>query len=120
MISYFIESFEGKQVVGNYKSFIREKAKPVSILLKSFPIDELPSGNYSLVIEARNKNNDILINKKIFFQRSNPKVSPLLMTDDFQTSLSSFQHLQVCSNALTVFRTFSSTIERLTMLSGRT
>lgn len=86
LISYFIESFEGKQVVGNYKSFIREKAKPVSILLKSFPIDELPSGNYSLVIEARNKNNDILINKKIFFQRSNPKVSPLLMTDDFQTS----------------------------------
>jgi len=86
LISYFIESFEGNQIVGNYKSFIREKAKPVSILLKSFPIDKLPSGNYNLVIEARNKKNEILISKKVFFQRSNPKASPLLMTDDFQTS----------------------------------
>lgn len=86
LISYFIESFEGNQIVGNYKSFIREKAKPVNILLKSFPIDKLPSGNYNLVIEARNKNNDLLISKKVFFQRSNPSASPLLMTDDFQTS----------------------------------
>ena len=86
LVSYFIESYEGNQVVSDYKSFNREKAKPVSILLKSFPIDQLPSGNYNLVIEVRNKKNEILINKKIFFQRSNPSVSPLLMTDDFQKS----------------------------------
>jgi GWxTD domain-containing protein len=86
LISYFIESFEGNQLVGDYKSSLREKSKPVIILLKTFPIDKLPSGNYNLVIEARNKNNDLLINKKVFFQRSNPTASPLLMTNDFQTS----------------------------------
>jgi len=86
LISYFIESYEGKQIIENYKSFIREKAKPVSILLKSFPIEKLPSGNYNLVIEVRNKKNDLLITKKIFFQRSNPSVSPLLMTNDHQES----------------------------------
>lgn len=86
LISYSIESFEGNQTIGDYKSFIREKTKPVNILLKSFPIKKLPSGNYNLVIEVRNKKNELVINKKVFFQRSNPEVSPLLMTDDFQTS----------------------------------
>jgi len=86
LISYFIESFEGLQVVGDYKSFIREKAKPVNILLKSFPIGKLPSGNYNVVIEARNKNNELLVSKKVFFQRSNPSVSPLLISDNFQSS----------------------------------
>lgn len=84
LISYFIESYEGLQVVGNYKGFIREKAKIASSILKTFNIKELPSGNYNLVIEARDKNNTLLINRKIFFQRSNPSVSPLLMTNDFQ------------------------------------
>lgn len=86
LISYFIESYEGNQVVRDYKSFAKEKAKPVNILLKSFPIEKLPSGNYNLVIEARNKNNELLTSKKVFFQRSNPKVSPLLMSDEFQSS----------------------------------
>ncbi|MGB0888417.1 MAG: GWxTD domain-containing protein [Vicingaceae bacterium] len=84
LISYFIESYEGQLVVGNYKSFNREKAKPVSSILKTFNIKELPSGNYNLVIEARDKSNNLIINKKVFFQRSNPSVSPILMTDDFQ------------------------------------
>ena len=86
LISYFIESFEGNQVVGQYKSFEREKAKPVNIILKSFPIEKLPSGNYNLVVEARNKKNELLTQKKVFFQRSNPSASPLLMIDDFQYS----------------------------------
>lgn len=86
LISYFIESYEGKQIIGNYKSFTREKAKTVNILLKSFPIEKLPSGNYNLVIEVRNKSNNLLTTKKVFFQRSNPSVSPLLMSNDHQKS----------------------------------
>lgn len=86
LTSYFIESYEGKQIIGNYQSFTRNKAKPVSILLKSFPIEKLPSGNYNLVIEVRNKSNDLIVSKKVFFQRSNPSVSPLLMSDDYQST----------------------------------
>lgn len=86
LITYFIESFETNKIVSNYKSFAKEVAKPVSIVLKSFTIESLPSGNYNLVIEARNKNNDLLIDKKIFFQRSNPKATPLIISDDYINS----------------------------------
>jgi GWxTD domain-containing protein len=86
LINTYIESYETKNVVGNYKSFKREKAKPVNVIFSSFNIEKLPSGNYSLVIEARNKTNDLLIAKKIFFQRSNPGVSTLLISDDYVNS----------------------------------
>ena len=86
LISYYIETFENKKVAGNYKSFSRETAKPVNILLKSFTIEKLPSGNYNLVVEARNKSNDLLVKKKIFFQRSNPKSTPLLKSGDYLNS----------------------------------
>lgn len=86
LINTYIESYETKNVVGNYKSFKREKAKPVNVIFSSFNIEKLPSGNYSLVIEARNKTNDLLVNKKIFFQRSNPGVSTLLISDDYVNS----------------------------------
>lgn len=86
LISYYIETYENNKIAGNYKGFARETAKPVSILLKSFTIEKLPSGNYNLVIEARNKKNDLLAKKKIFFQRSNPKSTPLLISDDYLNS----------------------------------
>ncbi|MCB9363409.1 MAG: GWxTD domain-containing protein [Flavobacteriales bacterium] len=86
LINTYIESYETKNIVGNYKSFKREKAKAVNVIFSSFDIKKLPSGNYSLVIEARNKTNDLLINKKIFFQRSNPGANALLISDDYVNS----------------------------------
>jgi GWxTD domain-containing protein len=86
LINTYIESFETKNVVGNYKSFKREKAKAVNVVFSSFNIEKLPSGNYSLAIEVRNKTNDLIASKKIFFQRSNPGVSTLLISDDYVNS----------------------------------
>jgi len=86
LINYAIEASESKATIGNHKGFIREKVKPVSIVLKSFPIKNLPSGNYNLVIEVRNKSNELVTSKKIFFQRSNPQVTPIILSDDFQNS----------------------------------
>jgi len=38
------------------------------------PIKNLPSGNYNLVIEFRDKQNNLLERKTLFFQRSNPNI----------------------------------------------
>ena len=86
LINYFIESYETNKIISNYKSFSKEVAKPVNIVLKSFSIERLPSGNYNLVIEARNKSNELLVDKKIFFQRSNPKSTPLIISSDYLNS----------------------------------
>ncbi len=86
LVNYYIESQETGKVVANYKSFSREKAKPVNVVLNSFTIEKLPSGNYNLVVEARNKQNELLVKKKVFFQRSNPEVTPLLISEDYLNS----------------------------------
>lgn len=86
LINYFIESYENNQIVGNYRSFKRESPKPVNLLLSSFDIKKLPSGNYNLVVELRNKNNELLAFKKIFFQRSNSGANELLISDDYINS----------------------------------
>jgi len=85
LINYSIIG-ENNNVINNYRGFIRETAKSVTILLKTFNIKDLPSGNYYLAIEAKNKDNETLIHKKIFFQRSNPKAMPLLISEDYENS----------------------------------
>ena len=87
LISYSIKSTETKQIIGNYSGFTREVAQPVSVLLKSFSIKNLYSGNYNLVIEVKNKNNELLVSKQIFFQRSNPKSTPLFISDNYGNHL---------------------------------
>lgn len=86
LINTYIESYETKNVVGNFKSFKREKAKSINVVFNSFNIEKLPSGNYSLAIDVRTKTNELLTSKKIFFQRSNPEANPLLISDDYITS----------------------------------
>lgn len=86
LITYAIESYETKEVIGNFKGFSRETTKPVAIVLKSFNIGELQSGNYNIAIEVRNKSNELLSQKKVFFQRSNPKAVPNIVPADIAMS----------------------------------
>jgi GWxTD domain-containing protein len=44
---------------------------PVVSFLKEFDITDLPSGNYNLIVEIRNRKNELLAQKKTFIQRAN-------------------------------------------------
>jgi len=74
LINYFIESFETQRRLSDFVRFKRESAKLVNIVLAEFEISKLPSGNYNLVVEARNSQNEVVAINKVFFQRSNPNV----------------------------------------------
>lgn len=41
----------------------------------SLDISQLPSGNYNLVVEARNRDNELMLFHKVPFQRSNPSIA---------------------------------------------
>lgn len=86
LINYFLESYDTGEIIEGYNGFEKDTAKEVNIVLKSFLIKNLPSGNYNLVIEAKNKTNDLLIQKKVFFQRSNTLENVLLTSDDYAKS----------------------------------
>lgn len=72
LFRYYLESFETTISLADYNRFQRQKAGPVNVIMASIPIEDLPSGNYNLVVEARDRNNEELLVNKITFQRSNP------------------------------------------------
>lgn len=69
-----IESFETGTLMNNISFFRRENAAPVVPMLHSFDISKLPSGNYYLVVEVKDRENKQVAINKTFFQRSNPSV----------------------------------------------
>lgn len=76
LVYYYIESYEAQRILPDYSSFSKQVANVVNPVLAEFKIDKLPSGNYNLVVEVKNKNNEIILAKKQFFQRHNPNVVP--------------------------------------------
>ncbi len=88
LASYFIESAESKQVIENLKGFTKQDAQKVNVLMREIPLSELPSGNYNLVIEIRNQQNELLANRSSYFQHSNKVKLPSGSSDFTQTDVS--------------------------------
>lgn len=84
IVKYFIEQYKIQRTVGDLSKFIKMTPENVNVVMADIPIDSLPSGNYNLVIEVRNKENILKARKSLFFQRSNPTVQPVIKVSDFQ------------------------------------
>lgn len=72
LLSYYIRPFEVNKKLRKYSFIKRKTAENVNVIIGKIDIKELPSGNYLLVIEARNRKNEIITTKETFFQRFNP------------------------------------------------
>jgi GWxTD domain-containing protein len=72
-VSFVIERLNGaqKEVV----STMHKRQEPAAVvpIVQLMDISDLPSGNYSLTIEVKDRNRQLLSSKKIDFQRSNPQ-----------------------------------------------
>lgn len=71
LLTYYLEDAQSLQKIEAFTQFKKQKAQNVIVTLGEFQIGELASGNYNLVVELRNKMNELLIQKKTFIQRSN-------------------------------------------------
>lgn len=67
-----IEGYESGQVAGNFRSVQRLKADTIVPLSMEFGIGRLPTGNYLLAVEVRDRNDSLVGRKTQFFQRYNP------------------------------------------------
>jgi GWxTD domain-containing protein len=74
LIACMLKSFETGNTLSDYTVYKRIDTKEVCPFLFEYDISSLPSGNYTLLIEARDKENKTLATGELFFQRSNPKI----------------------------------------------
>ena len=72
LLNTYISAFETGTKLNNFYFTKRMSAKDTDVIINSMDITSLPSGNYYLVLEARDRNNNIIGLNRFFFQRSNP------------------------------------------------
>lgn len=72
VLKHHIENYKSGKVVPNTERMKRMKTGPVIPYIGQIPIANLESGNYDLVIELLDKNQERIYKTDIFFQRSNP------------------------------------------------
>jgi len=70
ILRYRVEGNESGKTIANLGGIKKVKVAEVNVLLAEIPFDQLKSGNYTLVVEAVNRNNVVMASKNIFFQRS--------------------------------------------------
>lgn len=71
LVQYYIQNQDKQKIIDSHGKFYKEKSQAVVVVLGEIPIENLSSGNYNLVIEAKNKKNELLATSKYFFQRNN-------------------------------------------------
>ncbi len=74
IVRYYIENFETKKEIETCSRFKKLSSDKIIPLVGEINIADIPSGNYNLVLEIKNANNEMLLNTKFFFQRSKPSL----------------------------------------------
>ncbi len=81
----YIRPFEVDKKMDQFFYLRKMNAKPVDVMLNTINIKQLPTGNYLIVNEARNRDNELLATKELFFYRDNPNaqfnMTNVLLTD---------------------------------------
>jgi len=73
--SYLSHHKKNKPLSQQYEKWEIAKKSDMNVVFQSFNIDSLPSGNYELKIEVRDRLDTLHAYTSYFFQRSNPSVS---------------------------------------------
>ena len=72
LVNYYIETVESSTHLRDFSYNKRFDVAKANILFNTLDISELPSGNYYLVVEMRDRSNTLICSNSCFFQRSNP------------------------------------------------
>lgn len=73
LLRQFIENADTQTAVDGFEKKTKKDLQEVVPVFNKFDIATLYTGNYNLVIQAIDRNNNILSEKKLFFQRNKPQ-----------------------------------------------
>ncbi len=95
IITYAIKHAQKDIVANDLFRFSKQKAAAINFIFSEFDITDLPSGNYLLQVQVKNKKNELLGEQNVFLQRSNKNsvgelsnIALLDVHDTFVASLS--------------------------------
>jgi len=107
LVLFHIESSNTSKPIKEFSSFQKQTAQNVNAIIKEINISDLPTGNYYLVMELRDRENQLKLVTKKFFQRSNPglEIKPVELakvsaTKNFASSFINKDSLAFYLNAL--------------------
>tara|TARA_R110002096_G_scaffold37102_4_gene103246 strand:- start:26962 stop:28413 length:1452 start_codon:yes stop_codon:yes gene_type:complete len=95
LIEYAIVNEGTEKVVANLRHAKRQKTADISPLLFSFNIDQLPSGKYDLLINAKNRENELIKSKRVNFFRLNPNLTNYANVHSEQTFVDSLNDINL-------------------------
>lgn len=112
----YLESYENGIQLSNFSKMAKMESATVVPVLSSLDISTLKTGNYFLVLEARNKTNDVILKNKIFFQRNNPLANlsedELTKVNISQTFVEKIQNFDSLSEYIACLRPICEELER--------
>lgn len=74
LLKIFVKHVDRNSVVDKLTWHKKKTPSEVEVVFGEFNISELYSGNFELIFQAINKDNEVFAEQKTFFQRSNPRV----------------------------------------------
>lgn len=74
LITYNVRMQKNSKIANALNGFKKVQSAEVIPFFAEINISKLPSGNYFLRVEARNKENELICRKELNFQRENPSV----------------------------------------------
>lgn len=75
IVTYITKTGEYMPISPNFQKKEYADKEEQNIVIQSFSIDSLPSGNYNLVLEVKDEQGGLYARSSLFFQRSNPAVT---------------------------------------------
>lgn len=77
----YIEDLETGRHLEGFQNITRKNSARTVPVFSTIDISELPSGNYNLVVELRNREGQTMLYKRVPFYRSNPGVKGVEISD---------------------------------------
>ncbi len=78
LLKYMLVDLSNDKPVENMAGFLKQSSAEINTVMAKMDMSELESGNYSLLIEVRNKLNDLLAQSEITIMRNNKRKSEQL------------------------------------------
>ena len=103
LLSSYIEVNENSKLVDQFVKVKKETAKNVVVVFNEFDLAELPTGNFNLVIEVRDKMNKQIAVQKLYFERDNSKVKAEMKDIEKVVTEHSFVEMYTNKDTLTEY-----------------